>query len=56
MNQTPSIKPSFDDLKYKIQNYIQYKSTVFISSFIIDITVIIENKKISITIPTKNNF
>lgn len=47
----------FDDLKYRIKNYIQgYKSNVFISSYIIDIQVIIENIKISITIPTNNNW
>ena len=57
---TPSIKPTFDEIKNKIQNYIQqnyieYNSTVFISSFYISITVFIKNKKISIKIPTKNN-
>ena len=39
------------ELEYKLQNYIHYKKKIHISSYMIDIQIYMENKKISITIP-----
>jgi hypothetical protein len=39
------------EMEYKLKNYIHYKTSIYICSFMIDIQIFMENKKISITIP-----